>query len=269
MKDVERRNRHRQYEEIDDANGMGRQEFVKWKQESGHAGRRRSNEKCRGPAIRVFRREQRGKDNKAGKIPTRLNTTRKRVNAASPVLMSSLPGCNLVCLSSPPTSVSNSRRRLTAALCEREQVGVDLVRVDRGHAVWKAWIDLEGCFLQDFRGHEARGTDRYNLVVVTMHHQYRDVDLLQDFGEVSFRERLNAIIMRFDASQHALQPPVVANAFRNLRGCAGVPVKRQSDVLVELRPVGHESCPKAIEHREGQAVRILLRLQHERRHGAD
>src|SRR6266849_10216726 len=118
------------------------------------------------------------------KIPTRLNTTRKRLNAASPVLMSSLPRCNLVCLSSPPTSVSNSRRRLTAALCEREQVGVDLVRVGRGHAVGKAWVDLQRCVFQYLRGHETRSADRNNLIVVTMHHQHGDIDLFQVLGEV-------------------------------------------------------------------------------------
>src|SRR5262249_60357687 len=48
-----------------------------------------------------------------------------------------------------------------------------------------------------------------------------------------------------------------------------VSVERQRKVLVELRPVSRDSVSNAIEGRDGQAARILFRLQHERRHSAN
>src|SRR5258706_526882 len=75
--------------------------------------------------------------------------------------------------------------------------------------------------------------------------------------------------MGLDASQHALQPPVLTDTLRNLCAGAVVSVKRERDVLVELRPVGREGCPKAVEGRDGLTNRILFRFQHKRWHGAD
>ena len=75
--------------------------------------------------------------------------------------------------------------------------------------------------------------------------------------------------MGLDASQHALQPPALTDPFRDFCPRPVVSVKRERDLLVELRAVGHECCPKAVEDREGEAARILFRLQHERWHGAD
>src|ERR1039457_3775100 len=81
-----------------------------------------------------------------------------------------------------------------------QQVGVDLLRVGGGHAMRKAGIDLQGCILQYVRGHPTGGANRHNLIVVAMHHQQGDVDLLQVFGVVGLRERLNAVVMGLDAS---------------------------------------------------------------------
>src|SRR5260370_34464104 len=74
--------------------------------------------------------------------------------------------------------------------------------------------------------------------------------------------------MGLDASQHALQPPVLTDTLRNLCAGAVVSVKRERDVLVELRPVGRECCPKAVEGRDGLTGRLLFRFQHERWHSA-
>src|ERR1039457_3480656 len=150
-----------------------------------------------------------------------------------------------------------------------QQVGVDLLRVGGGHAMRKAGIDLQVCILQYLRGHQTRGANRHNLIVVAMHHQHGDVDLLQVYGEVGLRERLNAVVMGLDASHHALQPPALTDALRNLCARAVVSVKGKRDVLVELRAVGRQCCPKAVEDRDGQTARILFGFQHERWHGAD
>jgi hypothetical protein len=45
------------------------------------------------------------------------------------------------------SATSLLRRRRSRALEERQQVGVDLVRVGRGHAMRKARVDLQRCVL--------------------------------------------------------------------------------------------------------------------------
>src|SRR5712692_5544578 len=63
------------------------------------------------------------------------------------------------------------RRCCPYAFKERQKVGVDLVRVGGGHAMWKARINLQRCVLQYLRGHETRSADWHNLIVLPMHHQ--------------------------------------------------------------------------------------------------
>ena len=59
----------------------------------------------------------------------------------------------------------------------------------------KALVDLQCCILQYFRGLGSRSGDRHNLIVVAMHHEHGDFDFLQIFGEISFRESLDAVII--------------------------------------------------------------------------
>src|SRR5713101_5047952 len=111
----------------------------------------------------------------------------------------------------------------------------------------KARVDLERCLLQYLRGHETRSADRHNLIVVAMHHQNRYVDLLQVFSEVGLREGLDAVVMGLDPSRHALQPPILADAFRNFGARAVVSVKRKGEILVELRSICGDSGSAAVE----------------------
>src|SRR6266566_648543 len=113
----------------------------------------------------------------------------------------------------------------------------------------KARINLQRRILQYLRGHETSGANRHNLIVVAMHHQDGDVDLLQVFREVGLRECLNTVVMSLDASHHALQPPVLTDTLRNFRARTIVSVKRESEVLIELGPISHERLPEAVEDR--------------------
>src|SRR5260370_31353681 len=139
--------------------------------------------------------------------------------------LASLSGCRR------GLTVTELRRCFRGTFEERQQVGVDLVRVGRRHAVRKARVDLERYFLQYFRGHETRGADRHNLIVVTMHYQHGDVDFFQVLGEVGFRESLDAVIVGFDTPQHSLQPPVLADTLRTLCARAVSAVKREGELL--------------------------------------
>ena len=50
---------------------------------------------------------------------------------------------------------------------------------------------------------------RHDLIVLAVHHQNRDGDLLQVFGEVGLGERDDAVVVRLGAAHHSLAPPVL------------------------------------------------------------
>src|SRR5438132_12916882 len=108
---------------------------------------------------------------------------------------------------------STSRRSLVSLPQESKQVGINPVCVGRGHSVRKARVNLQRCILEDLRRHQTRSTDRNNLIVVSMHDQHRNVDLLQVLREVGLRKGLDAVVMRLYTSEHSLQPPTLAAPF--------------------------------------------------------
>src|SRR5262245_65928788 len=87
-------------------------------------------------------------------------------------------------------SRSDGRARTT----EVEQIGVQAIFEGSRKSVASAFVDLQRRPLDDLRGQERRCGDRHNLIVVAVNDQRRDVDLLQVFGEVRFREDLDAVI---------------------------------------------------------------------------
>src|SRR5580704_5541762 len=165
-----------------------------------------------------------------------ISLTPSRLKSTAPFVTFAVALC-VIFLSLPSSRRALCRHCILAdrLLEKRQQIGIDLVCVGRRHAMRKARIDLQRRVLQYLRGHQTCCADRHNLIVVTMHDEYGDVDFLQVFGEVGLRERLNAIVVGLDASQHALQPPVLTNTLRDLCARAIVSVKRKSYVLVELR----------------------------------
>jgi hypothetical protein len=139
----------------------------------------------------------------------------------------------------------------------------------RAHAVRQARIDLQRGLGQQL-GRQRRGVgDRHDLVVVAVQHERGHVDLLQVLGEVGLRERLDAVVVRLDGARHALHPPVLADAFGDLRAGAVVAVERQRDVAVELGAIAGDAGAQAVEHVDRQPARVGRRPEHERRHGTD
>src|SRR4030081_1179808 len=94
------------------------------------------------------------------------------------------------------------------------------------------------------------------------------IELLQIFCEVSLREGLDAIVMRLNAAHHSLEPPVFANAFRDLGAWPVVSVERKRNVLVELSSIVRNLGLQVVEDRDRQAAGILVRLHHQGCHCA-
>src|SRR2546422_5764034 len=61
---------------------------------------------------------------------------------------------------------------------ERQQVGINGIRLGRGHAVRKALVGFQRAILQQLCRQWRRIGIRHDLVVIAMHHQHRHGDLL-------------------------------------------------------------------------------------------
>ena len=108
-------------------------------------------------------------------------------------------------------------------------------------------------FLRSSAERGAEFGDRHDLVVVAVHDERRHADDLQVFGEVGLREGLDAVMVGLGAAHHALAPPVPDDTL----GCFGAsPVEAVEgptrDIEVELRAIGRELPPEAVEHLDGQ-----------------
>lgn len=73
-------------------------------------------------------------------------------------------------------------------LYECEEVGVNLIRMRGRHAVRETRVGLQRAMLQKFDRSCSRSWEGANLVVLTMHHQYRNVDYLEIVVELGFGE---------------------------------------------------------------------------------
>src|SRR5260370_33070414 len=101
-----------------------------------------------------------------------------------------------------------------------------------------------------------------------MENQCRNINLLEIVPEVGLREGLDAVVVSFDSAHHSLQPPMLPNAFRNLRAWTVIAIERKGHVLVELRPVCRDPGADAVEHFHRRAARIRSRFQHDGRDSA-
>ena len=72
---------------------------------------------------------------------------------------------------------SESCCRLSALLDEREQVGIDLVRVGCGHSVRKTGVHLERGILYQFCGLQGGRADGHDLVIVAMKNESGHLEL--------------------------------------------------------------------------------------------
>src|SRR5580698_7711951 len=123
--------------------------------------------------------------------------------------------------------------------------------------------------LHKLRRQRSRRDDRNDLIILAMKNEGRHVELLEVLSEVRFGESLDAVVAGLYSSHHALEPPLLPDAFRYLCARPVVAVERKSDVLVKLWPILYIRGSQAVEHLDGGTRGILVGLHHERRHGAD
>src|SRR6266568_4862832 len=145
---------------------------------------------------------------------------------------------------------------------EGEQVGVELLLVREGQAMWRARIDLQCCALDELGGEQGRVSDRHDLVVVAVDDQGRNIELLKIFRLVRLGEGLDAVECAFEADGHRPQPERVPSALRHLGTRSVGSEERCAEILVELRTICTQTGAELIEHLNGEAAWIGLRLEH-------
>src|SRR5215472_4161412 len=79
--------------------------------------------------------------------------------------------------------------------------------------------------------------DGNNLVVLTMHNQGWDIELLEVFGEIGLGEGLDAFIGILETSLHAPKPELIQDSLGDLGPLPVGAVERDGKVLVELRAI--------------------------------
>src|SRR5689334_13663025 len=119
----------------------------------------------------------------------------------------------------------------------------------------KARVDLQRTLLQKLDRHMCGSANWHDLVIVAMHHERRNVDRLEVFGKVRFRERLYAFIMRVHGAHHALAPPIADHTFRHFRSGPIESVERtRREVQEKLRTAVGLRLAEAVEHLKWQAA---------------
>src|ERR1700733_5073369 len=156
-----------------------------------------------------------------------------------------------------------------SSLQKGKEVGIDRGRFSCGHAVRKALVDLQCPVLHKLCRQQACVGVRDDLVVIAMHHQHRNRDLLEILREIGLRESDDAIVVSLRAPHHALPPPVLDNRLRGFGPRSIETIKRaRGQVAIELRAIGRELGLQSVEDFLGKPARIGLRLHHQRRHRA-
>src|SRR5215467_7203116 len=103
-----------------------------------------------------------------------------------------------------------------------------------------------------------------------MHHQDRNRDLLQVFGEVGLGECDDAVIVRLGSPHHALTPPIRNYGLGWLRAGAVVTVKRpRGKIVIEIGSAGRDLRLQVVEHLFRQAIWIGGSFDHQRRNGTE
>src|SRR5882672_6808690 len=94
----------------------------------------------------------------------------------------------------------------SSALQECQQIGVDLSLQRDREAVWSTRVVDSPNVLDEAFRFARRVVHRNDLIVLSVHEQSGDVELLQVFGEIGLGERLDAFVGVPQAGLHA-QPP--------------------------------------------------------------
>ena len=99
---------------------------------------------------------------------------------------------------------------------ERKQIGIDFVRVNDRHTMREARVDLELRIFHQLDRECSRIWKGHDLVVVAMHDEGGNVDLLQVFGKVGLGKGLDAVLLSLEASLHPLIPEIFSHPFGDL-----------------------------------------------------
>jgi len=78
----------------------------------------------------------------------------------------------------------------------------------------KSRINFQRRILNNLRRHQRRCADRNNLIVVAVHDERRDIDLLQVFSEIGFGKGLDTLVSTRISTQRALQPERIAESLQ-------------------------------------------------------
>ena len=123
-------------------------------------------------------------------------------------------------------------------------------------------LDEPGRFLR-------RVLDGNDLVVLTVHDQGWDIELLEVLGEISLGEGLDALIGVLEAGLHAPEPELIQDSLGDHGARPVGTIEHVSQVLVELRAVLGQAAPQVVEYLHRQTFGISGCLQHKRRNGRD
>src|SRR5258706_14295470 len=162
-----------------------------------------------------------------------------------------------------------SRCRRLLPRDEGKQISVDLILVRGRHAMRKTGIEFRCGILKQLGGKRPSISEGHDLVILSMHHQCRHIDLFEILGEVGFRKCLDTVVLRFNPAHHGLPPPVISDALPDVGAWPVVTIKRQRKILVILRAGFSRALANLIENFEWSAARILVGLDHDWWDGVD
>src|SRR5262249_50310399 len=117
---------------------------------------------------------------------------------------------------------------------EGQQVGVDLILMGRGEAVWRTGIvDLLRALDEPGRL-PSRVLHRDDLVVLAVQDQGRDIELLEVLGEIGLGEGLDALVGVLEPGLHAPEPELIERALSNLGPRSLAALQRNRNAPLQL-----------------------------------
>src|SRR5580700_7224171 len=102
--------------------------------------------------------------------------------------------------------MTRSRRRGSLRLKEREQLRVDLILERGAHPVRRSRNYFQYRSFDKFGLQQGRIGVRYDLIVVALHDERRDIELREVFGLIGFGEGLDAIVDSLNPTLHPGKP---------------------------------------------------------------
>ncbi len=136
-------------------------------------------------------------------------------------------------------------------LDEGEQVRIELVRMDDRHAMWKTGVDLELSILDQLGRKGSSVRKGHDLVIVPVHDEGGNVDLLQVFGEVGLGEGVDPVVLWLETALHALIPEVVPHAFGDFGSRPVVAEEGKAQLFEELRTIVECAGTDAVKDFDG------------------